>query len=476
MRTVADTRPVWQIIVDKSSRIAAFGSLVMFFLLILNLPLPNGLSPEALKTLAIFAVCAILWTTELIPMAVTSLLAIILIPLLGIMETHEAYALFGNKAVFFILGAFILSASLLKSGLSSRVALKVLHMFGATPKKLLMGIFFTTAFMSFWMPEHAVAAMLFSVVMEVAKSLDLKPLKSTYGRTMFLAMAWGASIGGISTFLGGARNVLAISILKETTGLSIGFFEWMVAVVPISLVMMVAGYFYILMCYKKDEIKDVTPAKKALEKKIEEMGEISLREKMVGLIMILTVLAWMFLGETLELANIAIVAAVLLFVFGLMTWKDAENTVNWGIILMYGGAITLGMALEKTGAAAWLANLAISNLATSSFIIVIVFSLISIWFTEGISNSAVVAMMLPVGIGIATHYGLDVRVMVYAIAVPAGLAFALPIGTPPNAIAFSSGYIKSRDMLRLGLVLNFISWLVFVTIAKFYWPLIGLNF
>ena len=476
MRTVADTRPVWQIIVDKSARIAAFGSLLMFFIFILNLPVPNGLSPEALKALAIFAVCVVLWSTELIPMAATSLLAIILIPLLGIMETQEAYALFGNKAVFFILGAFIMSACILKSGLSSRVAVKVLHMFGASPKRLIMGIYFTTAFMSFWMPEHAVVAMLVTVVLEVARSLELTPLKSTYGRTMFLAMAWGASIGGVSTFLGGARNVLAVSILKETTGVTIGFFEWMMAVVPVSLAMLVAGYFFILKCYKKDEVTDITPAKKALEKKIAELGEVTLREKMVGLITVLTILAWMFLGETYELANIAIVSVVLLFVFGLLSWKDAENSVNWGIILMYGGAITLGMALERTGAAAWLANLAISNVATTGFLLIVLFSVICILFTEAISNAAVVAMMLPVGIGIATHFGLDVKVMVYAIAVPAGLGFALPIGTPPNAIAFSSGYIKAGDMLKMGLVLDLIAWIVFIAVAKFYWPLIGLNF
>lgn len=470
-----DTRPIGVVLMSKGYRYFAFAGLAVLWWFIVSLPTPPGLSVEGQRALAIFSVCLVLWVTHIIPLAVTSLLAIALIPIAGVLDSKEAFATFGNQAVFFILGAFILSAALMKSGLSSRITLWFLRKFGANPRRLLLGILLVPAFLSFWMPEHAVAAMMFPIVLEIAHSLEIKPFSHRYGQAMFLSLAWGAAIGGVATFLGGARNALAVGILKETTGQFIGFFEWMTAVVPIVFVMLAVAYIIIKVFHPVD-IKDTSRAITVLEKKNKELGRVSFDQKMIGSIMIVTVLAWIFLSRITDLANIAIVAVFVLFVFKLVNWRDIEAYVNWGIILMYGGAIALGFALEKTGAAAWLSKTVLGSFGLSSLMILVAFAFLAIMLTEGMSNAAVVAMLMPVALGIAKANGIDTKAMVYVISVPAGLGFAMPMGNPPNAIAFSSGFIKHRKMLSIGLLLDVIAWVIFIAMALIYWPMIGLKF
>lgn len=472
---VVDTRPFPVVFLARSYRWLVISGAALVFGLILSLPAPAGLTLSGQKALAVFAVCLIMWLTRVIPLAVTSLLAIILLPILGIMESGEAFSLFGNQAVFFILGAFILAAALMKSGLSGRMALFFLRRFGRSPQALLSGTLLVPAFLSFWMPEHAVAAMMFPIVLEIVHSLELKPKQHTYAESLFLSLAWGAAIGGIATFLGGARNALAVGILRQSTGQWIGFFEWMVAVVPIVIILLPIAYV-VIRRFCPIDVGDVSKAIEVLEEKNKEFGRITIEQKLIGVIMILTVLAWIFLGSRFELATIAIVSVVALFVFQLVKWKDLEDYVNWGVVLMYGGAIALGFALADSGAAGWLAKVTLTNWATTPLLIVGMLAVLSLVLTEGMSNAAVVAMLMPVALGIAAQYQLDPRVMVLTVAVPAGLAFTMPMANPPNAIAFSSGFVRARTMILVGLRLTIIALIIFLIMARYYWPLIGLEF
>lgn len=471
MKVIVDTRPLWVVLLSAAYRPAAFMGIGLLFWYIITLTPPDGLTPAGLKTIGVFVVCLFFWVTGLIPLSITSLLALVMIALLGIMESKQVYALFGNEAVFFILGAFILAAAMMKSGLSSRMALFVLRRCRG-PRRLLLGVYLFPAFLSFWMSEHAVAAMMFPIVLEIAKALGLKPLESSYAKSLFIASAWGCIIGGVATFLGGARNPLAIGILKESTGSDLGFFEWMVAVVPVVGILLVIGFVMILKWFPRD-ITDTGKAAEALNRKNEELGAVSWNEKMIGGIMLLAVLFWMFVGKKLGLANIAIVAVALLFVFKLIRWKDVEEYVNWGILLMYGGAIALGAALAGTGAAAWAANATIGRWATSPMALVMLFSAISILLTEAMSNAAIIAILMPVGISLSANMGMDPKIITMAIAMPSGLAYCLPISTPATAIAYSSGFFRMRDLVVPGAIMGVVSWIVFNLMIKIYWPLIG---
>ncbi len=462
-----------RILISRSDQFI-LGFAILLFLGILSADTPEGLSREGQGASAVFALCLILWVTNALPLAITSLLAMALIPVVGALSSHETLSLFGNKAVFFILGAFILSSAVMKTGLSTRIAVFFLRKFDSSPRMLIFGVLFSSGFMSFWMPEHAVAALLFPVILEIAHSLKLDPKESKFGQPLFLALAWGAVIGGVATFLGGARNPLALGMLEQFNGQSIGFFEWMVAVVPISALVLLAA-FGILMVFFTIDVESVQPARDSLEKKVSQLGAISWEEKMVGFLLFFTILSWIFFSKNLGLANIAIFASVALFAFKLITWKDVEDYINWGIILMYGGAIVLGITMHKTGAAEWLALWALSYFHLSPFGLIALLVVISMILTECVSNSAVVALILPFGLGLAGTYGIDPKVMVYCIAVPAGLTFTLPMGSPPNAICSAAGYYNVKQIILPGIIMSLCSYLIFLFMASTYWKLLGIS-
>lgn len=471
---VIDTRRLWVILLSRSRKTLLLGVGALLYWWIATRPLPAGLTPQGQKALAVFGLCVFYWVSNVLPLMITSLLAIILLPLSGVMRSNQAYALFGNEAVFFILGAFILAACLMKSGLSTRLALSMLHRFGHTPRRLLLTIFLLNVLMAFFMSEHAVAAMNFPIVVEIVSVLGLPRQRSNYARALFLAMAWGSSIGGIATLLGGARAPLALGILREATGTTYSFLEWTLLALPLVLVLLVVGYQTILWFFPI-EIDTVRAADSALNERWLRLGRPSYEERVVGGVMFATLVAWIIGGEEFGLANIAIAAVVVLFVFRVVSWRDIERYVNWGVLLMYGGAIALGAAINTSGAATWLSHVTISRWASGGLTVVLLISLVAILLTEAMSHSAVVALLMPVTIGVAHEFGLDPRLMAPVVALPAGLAFTLPIGTPANAIAFSSGYLRIRDLLLPGAWLELCAWVTFNAMAYWYWPLLGLH-
>lgn len=474
MSVEIDTRPIWIILAFKSLRPLFFLLLAVLFWYFIKMPTPEGLTTAGQNAIAVFLVCLVLWVSNAVPLAITSIFAIVLVPLLGVLTKKETYALFGNEAVFFILGAFILAGAVMHSGLSNRIALNIIGRFGGSPKRLLLSVFLLAAALSFFMSEHAVAAMLFPMLLELSKSLKLRPGKSNYGKFLFLALAWGCVIGGVATFLGGARVPLAMGILKETTGATIGFLDYTVAVLPLVLILLAVGFITLMILYPID-VAGVENAGEVVAKRLKELGKVSFSEYAVGIILLLTIIGWISLGRTLGLAAVALSSVVVLFVLRIVRWKDIEEYVNWGIILMYGGAIILGSALDKSGAAAWIINGVIGRWSGAPWTVFAIVSLLTIFLTEAMSHAAVIAVLLPVVIGISGKMSVDPSIMTYSVATPAGLAFILPMSTPANALAVSSNYITVRDMAKGGIIMVIVSWVLFNLMAAFYWPLIGLG-
>ncbi len=447
---------------------------ILILLLIISMPAPAGLSTAGQRTIGIFVMAMILWMTTALPLSVTGVLVIAALPLLGVADEKTAYSLFGNTAVFFILGAFMLAAAMMKTGLSMRLSLVVLNRFGGTPSGLIAGVLLTSAAMAFIMPAHAVAAIMFPVVVSIARALELEPLRSRYGTLLFLSLAWGSVIGGVATLMGGARNPLAIGLLSEYYGQEITFFRWMTIATPMTLLMLLIA-FIVIVRYFGIDVDDVGKAQEVIKSDLRKKGPITADEVKVAGVMILTLFSWIFLGNRLGLANIALLASVLLFGLGVMDWKDVEDYVNWGVILMYGGAIALASALVQTGAALWLVEIFLSRGSLTPIAFLLGFSFLSLFITEGISNTAAVAILLPIGFSIGEALGINPVAIVFIVAIPSGLAFTLPIATPPNAIAYSSGYYEISEVVKPGLILNILAWIVFVVMALTYWPRIGLN-
>ena len=472
MSVEIDTRPIWVILLQRSLRPVFFLAMALIFWLVLAVPTPAGLSPEGQKAIAVFVLCLVLWVSGAVPLAITSLFAIVLVPVLGILPHKETLGLFGNEAVFFILGAFILAGAVMQTGLSNRIALTILDRSGYSPKRLLISIFLLAAFLSFFMSEHAVAAMLFPIVLEISKSLGLRPGRSNYGKLLFFALAWGCVIGGVATFLGGARVPLAMGILSETTGETIGFLEYSIAVFPVVVILLVVGYLLLTRFFPVD-IDGVEKAREVLDARVRGLGKVSFKEYSVGLVLLATILCWILFGGRVGLSTIALSSVVVLFVFRLVRWRDIEEYVNWGIILMYGGAIILGTALDRSGAAEWLVSSVLGSWATGPMVVIGFISLLTLLMTEAMSNAAVIAVLLPVAMGLAGKLSMDPTVMTYAVAVPAGLAFMFPMSTPANALAISSSYVSVRDLIKGGFIMFITAWVTFNLVAAFWWPLIG---
>lgn len=471
---VIDTRPLWVILIVRSRPLLMLATGALIFWVIRALPAPVGLPREAQGALAVFGLCIFYWVFEVLPIMITGLLVIVLLPLTGVMPGKEAYAQFGNEAVFFILGAFMLAAAMMKSGLSARLALTVLRRFGHRPVALLRAIYLLNGVMSFFMSEHAVAAMTFPIVVEIAAALRLRPGRTNYGKALFLALAWGTSIGGIATLLGGARAPLALGMLREVTGQSYSFGEWALLNVPLALLLFAAGWVLLRLWFPID-LTDTTAAEQAIQERLQRIGRMTLQEAAIALVMVLTVVCWITLGEEFGLANIALGAVAVLFAFNVVQWRDVEGYVNWGLILMYGGAIALGAALSRTGAAAWLSQISLAQWAIGPRSVALLVSFAAIVFTEVMSNSAAVAILMPVSVAVAQHLGIDPRAIAPLVAVPAGMGLMLPIGTPANAIAFSSGHLRIKDMVLPGLVMDLVAFVIFNLLVEFYWPLVGVS-
>jgi len=470
---IVDRRPMVLVILDRLRREILLAVFFVAFFILTSIEGPADLSDEGYKVLCVFFLCVSLWTTNLIPLSITSLLAIALIPMMGIMDAAEVYSFFGNKAVFFILGVFIMSAAMIACGLSARLSIWVIDNWGDSPSHLLTAIYFLSAFCSCFMSEHAVAAMMFPIVLEIVNALNLSKEDSSFGKGMFFALAWGCIIGGTATVFGGGRVLLGVEILEKTAHeTSIGILEYTQLSFPMVIILFICGWVALKLSFSLD-VKDIEPVHRILQKKLEVMGAVSIKEKGIAGVMFLTLIAWLFFSEDLGIANIALVAIVLLFVLNLINWKMVEEHVNWSIILMYGGAICLGEVMSKSGAALWLAKHAFEGTSYSVPVFLLIVAVLSAVLTNFMSNSAVIAVLLPPALSMSDTYGVSFSMVAMTVILTSNFAFMLPIGTPASAIAYSSGFITIGDMARTGFSLSLLGMIAFAMLLFFYWPMIG---
>ncbi len=474
MKVKVDTRPLPIVLLSRWWRFPMYLLLGYALRYFYGQTPPTGLSVAGFRTLIVFLTCLILWVTHLLPLPITGLFALIAPPLMGVMKAKEAFSFFGSEPVFFIMGVFILATALLKSGLSTRMALHLLKSGSKSPKRLILQVMLTSALLSFIMSEHAVAAMMFPLLIIITKKLDFIPQGGSYGRILFLAMAWGCVIGGIATMLGGARVPLAVGLLQESGNGTITFVDWTLAMLPLVIVLFVFCYFLLTHFFGID-VETVSEADAAIDEQIRDCGRMLLEEKFLGLLIVGAVVCWIFFGQKLGMATIAILAVVLLFMFRVVDWTDLQEHMEWGVILMYGGAIAISSILNSTGAGLWLTQKYVLPHLSSPWALILVLSLLTILLTEAMSNSAVVAIFVPIGMSIAKQFGLDPKVVVYAVASASGLAYALPMSTPSVAIAYSSGYLKMKEVLAPAAIMAAVSWTGLLLTAKFWWPILGIH-
>ncbi len=428
----------------------------------------NPAAPQ--RCIGIFLVCVSLWFTNLIPPAATGLLAIALLPLFNVMPEKDAFALFGNSAVFFMLGVFLLAGATISTGLSKRVTLVALQRFDKSPDQLVLGVTVSAAFLALWMPEHAVAAMIYPIIVEIVDILNLKK-GSNYAKKLFLALAWGSIIGGVGTFLGGARAPLALSLLQEAhPGTTISFMFWMKAAIPIVVIMAIIAV--VVLRYRiKSDVTSIKNATRMLDNRVKQIGPMSTAERRLAGLALVTIAAWIVMGHTIGLSVIAILSAIMLFVLRIVDWRSVQGYVNWGVLVMYGGAVALGHALGETQALAWIVEQFIDPTTPRVMILLIMIASAMI-LTEGISNSAAVAILLPIGYSLGATTGIDPITMTLAVTIPAGLTFLLPVSSPPNAISYSAGHYTMREVVQIGWPMTISAYFVILFVVLVWWQFV----
>lgn len=443
----------------KIKRILVIKGIVLFFffsfLCYRIFSIPEVIS----KSIGIFFLSAFLWITNVIPHAITGILIIALTPLLGVLPSDRVFSFFGNRAIFFILGIFILSSAIMKSGLARRFSIVFFKVFSKNYTLLIQGVFIFSYFLSFFIPEHAVAALLFPVLFHIALKIDNEKIK----KLLFLSMAWGAISGGIATPLGGARVPLAMGIYTSTFGEKLSFLKWSFYSFPISFLFFLFGIVYIFLLTKNEKGKVDIDA--------EINSTFSSEEKRVLLIYGITLFLWVFMSEKIDMAVSSLLGAFLLFAFRVISWKDVEGYVNWGIILMYGGAIVLGTSLYYTGTAEYISHNFLKFFVTHKLFLFFALLFTTLFLTETMSNVATCALMLPIAYGFTDVFN-PVFITVF-IATASGLAFLFPIGSPPNAIAFSSGRYSLAYAFLYSLPFFLLSPLFIFIVSHTLWLIIG---
>jgi solute carrier family 13 (sodium-dependent dicarboxylate transporter), member 2/3/5 len=434
------------------------------------LPTPAGLPFSGKIMIGILLMAAILWITEPIPLPVTGLLIMILQPLLGLMQPKDVFSSFGNQAVFFLIGAFIIAAAIEKHDLHKRIALKFLSYFESSPRFFTFGIMCSCAFLSFVMPEHGVAALFLPIITSILIAMKIVPKQSNFGKISMLSVAYGCSIGSLGTLIGGARNPLAIGLLAEE-GITVTFLDWMIYSMPVVFIALPLVWLILQFSFPI-EIKDIALAKKVISNQVIKAGKLGINQIKVIVIFMLTLCLWVFFSQYMYfgLAVIALLGGVLLFMTGCLSWKDVERRVPWGIILLYGGAITLGMGIIQTGAADWIAKALFYVIGENPYLVILGLIVITIFLTEIMSNTGAVAILLPVGFAISTAVsGISGLLSAMLIALSGGLAFMLVIATPGNAITYSSGYFTTKDLFKTGVLANIVCITIVFSVAIFYW-------
>ncbi len=460
--------------------------------------LVNEADPEietSYNTLRITAAVAVLmgvwWMTEAIPLAATALVPLIVFPLLQVVPLADISPPYASPTIFLFMGGFILALGMQRWNLHRRLALRVVLIVGTQPKQLVAGFMAATGFLSMWVSNTATAVVMLPIGMSVlqltAETVGGMRNQKRFATGLMLAIAYAASIGSLGTIIGTPPNALLVAYMADTHDVHIGFGQWMIVGVPLAVLYMAIAWF-ILVTLFKPEIDTIPGGRELIQNELKKMGPMKFGEVATAVIFTLAACCWVFipllvdsLGWEIEIADAAIglAAAMLMFMIPadrktgirLMDWKTT-NELPWDVLLLFGGGLALSQMFSDSGLSLWIGELA-SGLGSLPLILLIaVVSAMVLLLTEFTSNTATAATFLPIMAGVAIGIGLsangeqNILLLTIPVALAATCAFMLPVATPPNAIAYGSGYIKIGDMIKGGIWLNVVG--VFLVTAATY--------
>ena len=485
--------------VEPRARQVRLGGLVggLAAALLVYFIMPGDVEHAARLTAATAVLMAVWWMTEALPIPATALVPLVIFPVLGDASVNDIGASYGNNIIFLFMGGFLIALAMQRWNLHRRIALVTVRAMGTNPSMVVLGFMVATGFISMWVSNTATAVMMIpigvSVLMLVAKlsteiegpegmegqdadQMDMQSdevkasvIKSNFGTALMLGIAYAASIGSLGTIIGTPPNTLLVGYLAENHDIQIGFGQWMVVGMPIAIVFMIICWWLLTKVLYKPEITEIPGGRDLMTQEIRKLGHMSQGEMRVLGMFLLAAVSWVSIpliwpdNTPISDAGIAMTIAILLFVLPagaargvrLLDWETAKD-VPWGVLILFGGGLALSGQFGSSGLTEWIGEVTSGVGGLPVVLVVVIITAGIIFLTELTSNTATAATFLPIAGGIAIGIGIDPMLLAIPVALAATCAFMLPVATPPNAIAYGSGYVTIPQMVKAGLWLNLI--------------------
>jgi len=463
---------------------------VVLCAVVLILPPPAEMTLSAWRTAAVGLLMALWWMTEAIPIAATALVPLVLFPILGVADITSTAAPYANPLIFLFLGGFLIAAGMERWNLHRRLALRIIHMMGPRPRAILAGFAVAAALLSMWVSNTATALMMLPIGLSVVELVGRKEdaAGNNFATGLMLIIAYACSIGGMATLIGTPPNAFFAGFMLETYGVSLGFVEWMQIGLPMTLIALPLMYLVLTRVVYPVKIREIPGGAAFIASELSAMGSMERPEKLVAAVFSGAAVLWITrpLLESvvpgLSDAGIAMAMGLLLFLLPadasrgifLLQWDDAER-LPWGVLLLFGGGLTLASAIDSTGLAAWLGSQTELIADWPLFLVVLIVVATIVFLTELTSNIATTAAFLPIVASVAVGLGHSPMVLAVPAVLAASCAFMLPVATPPNAIVYGSSFVTIPKMARAGIVLNLIFALLVSGLAYVLLPLVNLG-
>jgi sodium-dependent dicarboxylate transporter 2/3/5 len=431
---------------------------------------------------------AIWWMTEVLPLYVTALIPLVAFPLLQVAPIEAAAAPYANKTIFLFLGGFVLAMAMERWNLHRRVAIWVISVVGSKPRGVIFGFMASTSFVSLWVSNTATAVMMLPIATSVIKLVEsITGRKDKNFRVgMILSIAYGASIGSFGTPIASPPNGIAIGYLNEQ-GFDISFFEWMKIGMPLWAVFLCIGWAILTFVAARPEWNKPIPGhKEVMRAELAKLGPFRGPERRVGIIFLICAFSWIFHGFVEDLLGVEnsgltdeLIAVAVIFVLfltpvsfkrpgrGLMNWGDLKE-LPWGILYLFGGGLSIAAQVSASGLAGWIGHRAEGLGVLPTFLLILACCAITWIITEFMSNTAAAATLIPLFGAVAIRLGLPVALLALPVGMAASCSFMMPAGTPPNAVAYSSGMVTITEMNKAG-VLIAVTAVLMVTANMVFW-------
>jgi len=413
------------------------------------------------------------WITEFVPLPVTSLLPLIMLPSFGVVEISKAAQPYSSSVIFLFLGGFLIALALEKWNLHRRIALHILKLMGARADNIVLGFIIASAFLSMWISNTATAVMMLPIILSVVDMIAKKT--NTSGKNLFnlktsmlLGMAYGANVGGMGTLIGTPPNAILAGYLRSAYSINVGFLEWMLFALPIVAVLLFIIFIVLTKVSYPNRMGTIHSFGNIVDDELAAMGKMSREEKLTLTLFISAAVMWIsrgaingLLGTSIGDTSIAIFIGVLFFVIPtgsksgerLLEWKDTTK-LPWGVLVLFGGGLSIATALGSTGILTLFANAVSSIEGVSLMLLTAVLMLVLVTLTELMSNTALATIFLPIIASLGISFGMDPLTFGAPMILAMSCVFSLPMGTPPNAVIFASGELKIKNMVRVGIMLD----------------------